>query len=126
MTRKTGINRESEAFTVKIASGAAATPAIDFSHWAGGVVIVPSAWTSANIGFYVSDTIDGTYVILRDDSGTPVQISNIKTDGSRAYKLPDDVFGVLFMKLWSKNTTAATETDTNQASTRTLTLVCKG
>lgn len=109
-----------------IASGAAETGEISMTIYAGGIVITPAAWTAANIGFKVSATSGGTFAILRDYLGAPVQISGIKTDGIRAYQIPDEVFAAGYVKLWSKSTTAATETDTNQAAARSLTVVLKG
>lgn len=123
---KTRIARHSAQLTVTIANGAALSEAFDFSEFSGGHVITPDVWTAANIGFQVSATQSGTYTILRDKAGAPVQVSTVKTDGGRAYSMPDEVFGALWVKLWSKNTTAATETDTNQGGARTLGLTLKG
>lgn len=117
------LSRETASIALSVLAGEALTQAVGFSQWAGGVVIVPAEWTAANIGFYVSDIESGEYVILRDDSGSAVEITSIKTDGSRAYKLPDDVFGCTFLKLWSKNT--ASEADVNQAAVRALKVLCK-
>lgn len=75
----------------------------------------------------VAPTTGGTFVILRDASGNPVQIGSIKTDGARAYALPAELFGCGFVKLWSKSATAATETDVNQTGgPLSLTVVLKG
>ncbi|MHA1962153.1 MAG: hypothetical protein ACW99U_18265 [Candidatus Thorarchaeota archaeon] len=126
MPGKVGINRENSKKDVSIPNGTAESSVINMSQYAGGLVITPSAWSSANIGFKVSATISGTYYILRTDAGVPVQISTIKTDGARAYKMPDDVFVCHWVKLWSKNTTAATETDVNQGAARALTVLLKG
>jgi len=119
------ISRYSEIQSVVIADAAALSRAVNFSRVAGGMVIVPTSWTAANLGFYVCDTFGGTYVILRDESGNPVQISNILTTGARAYALPAELYGATFVELWSKSSTAATETDTNQSGAITLTLMLK-
>lgn len=119
------ISRYTEVQSTLISDGTAVSRAVNFSRVAGGIVIVPTSWTAANLGFYVCDTFGGTYVILRDEAGNPVQISGILTSGARAYALPAEVYGALFVKLWSKSSTAATETDTNQSGDITLTLMLK-
>jgi hypothetical protein len=107
-----------DALTIPI--NTALSEAFAFGGWEYGQVIVPAEWTAANIGFCVCDTVAGTYVILRDDTGTPVQVSGIKADGSRAYALPAKLAGARFVKLWSKHATAGTETDVNQTAERAL------
>ena len=102
------------ALTVTIADGAAISGAFDLTDFIGGIVIIPDSWTDANMGFKVCETQTGTFVILRDNTGVPVQISGIITNAANAYKIPDDIFPARWVKLWSKNTTAATVTDNNQ------------
>lgn len=81
-----------------------------------GLVTIPSGWTAANMGFKVCDTEGGTYTILRDDStDAPVQIANIATAAAKTYVIPTKVFPALWIKLWSKSATAATETDVQQS-----------
>ena len=121
------IGRFSSVETLTIGLGLAITSTeLDMTHYSGGVVIVPAVWDAANIGFTVSPTSGGTFVILRDYLGTPVQISGIETAGSRAYSLPMEIFACGFIKLWSKSLTTLTETDVNQAANRTLTVILKG
>lgn len=119
------IARGTSVHALTIADGAATSAVVDFSLHAGGYVDIATSWTAANMGFYVCDTADGTFVILRDEAGNPVQISNILTTGARAYALPSQVFGCKFVKLWSKSSTSATETDTNQTGDATIRLVLK-
>lgn len=109
-----------------IAESAAVSGVIDIREWSGAIVITPAAWTAANIGIQVAEASDGTFVILRDKDGVAVQVGTVKTDGARGYALPTEVFAAGFIKLWSKNTTAATETDTNQAAARTGWILLKG
>lgn len=108
------IERAYAKSTLTIADGAAISQALWMGSWAGGYVLIPDSWTAANMGFQVSEAEAGTFAILRDESGSPVQISGILTTGARAYALPAELFGALWVKLWSKSTTAATETDANQ------------
>lgn len=109
---------------IAINTAVAALP-FDMSNYIGGMVITPTAWTAANIGFYVCDTVDGTYVIAKDKNGIPIQISTVATGAAGAYAIPVEIFSAKFVKLWSKNTTAATETDVNQAAARILRVMIK-
>lgn len=108
-----------------IANGEALTAAFPMHEWVSGLVIVPAAWTDANIGFKICDTQSGTFVALKDETGSPVQISSITTNASYAYKIPTAIFPATWVKLWSKSTTAATVTDTNQGAERSLTVQLK-
>ncbi len=121
-----GISRGFNVLALTIASGEALSGVFDMTGHAGGMVLVPGAWDAANIGFQVSPTSDGTFNILRDESGTPVQISNVLTNGARWYAFPAEVFAARFVKLWSKSATAGTETDVNQTAARSLTVLLKG
>ena len=115
--------KESTVHNLTIANGAALSEAFKFGNSTRGMVLIPSAWTAANIGFYVCDTEDGTFVHLEHhDSGEPVQIGTIPTSASVWKEFPPEVQG-LWIKLWSKSSTAATETDTNQGAARTLVVV---
>jgi hypothetical protein len=120
------IGRQSTKLTVTILNGEAVSGAFWMGPYAGGYVLIPTSWTDANMGFQVSEAEAGTYVYLRDDAGAPVQISTILTSGARAYALPAELFGCMWVKLWSKSTTAATETDNNQTGDISPTLVLKG
>ena len=103
------------ALTATIADGAAISGAFRLHEYYGGIVTVPAAWVAANMGFQVCDTEDGTYSILREPgTNQPVQIENMSTSAIRSYKIPNDIFPALWVKLWSKSATAATETDVNQ------------
>lgn len=119
------IERVSTYIPLTIADGAALSSAVDMSIYSGGYVDIATSWTAANMGFKVCDTATGTFVILRDEAGNPVQISGIVVDAAGAYALPAQVFGCLWVKLWSKSSTAATVTDTNQSGVATLRLVLK-
>ena len=64
-----------------------------------GFLHMPAAWTTANIGFLVSSTVDGTYVPLYDIDGNLVIITGPTADN--AYMLPESLAGSAFIKLWS-------------------------
>lgn len=125
MARNYGIVPAVTVESLTIANGTAISDAYDFRRYIGGHVVVPGTWTAANIGFKVCDTVDGTYVIACDKTGAPIQISSVATGASKSYKIPDELFPAAFVKLWSKDTTAATETDNNQAGARALKVVLK-
>ena len=109
-----------------IANGAAITEAIPVHEYAGGLVTIPAAWTAANLGFQVSDTEAGTYVKVKDKAGDPVQVESITTNASFCYEIPPEIFGAHYLKLWSKSSTSATTTDTNQGAERSLIVLLKG
>lgn len=114
------ISRRYTVISVTISAGEALSDAVDMRHFAGGLVITPSAWTSADIGFKVSDTENGTYVPLYDDTGAAVYISGVDVD--RACVMPENLYGAHFVKLWSSSAGAS---DVNQGDDRTLTLMLK-
>ena len=113
------MGREMRTKTATIANGAAVSDVINTTGFTYMVVITPAVWTDANIGFKVSAD-NSTFVTLYDEDGAPVQIGGIATAAAGAYTAPAEVAGARFVKLWSKSTTDATETDTNQGAARTL------
>lgn len=108
---------------VTIGAGTALSSAIDLGPLVGdaGLVLVPSTWTAAAMGFKVSATQTGTFVPLRDESGSVVQISGIQAAAAAWYKLPDALRGAQWVKLWSQNAGV----DVNQAAARTLVVAAK-
>jgi hypothetical protein len=109
------IQQPPTVLTVTMADGAAITNAFQMHNWIGGIVVIPAAWIAANMGFQVSDREDGTYTILReDDTDQPVQIQYVSTSTAKSYKIPNEIFPALWVKLWSKSATNATETGVDQ------------
>lgn len=102
-----------------------ASTAFDMSDYSLGFVITPSTWTAANIGFKMCDTLDGTYLIAKDKSGVPIQISGVSTGAACSYAIPTELFASKFVKLWSKHLTAGTEDNVNQAGARILKVILK-
>jgi hypothetical protein len=76
------------------------TEAFPFSAFAGGQVNMPAAWTTANLGFYTSPTLSGTYLPYYDDTGTLVQVTSVAA--SKAFSFPAALYPCRFVKLWSQ------------------------
>lgn len=93
------------------------------ADYSGGSLISPPSWTEANIGFMVSDAVDGSFVPLCDQAGSLVQISNVATGDSMAYPLPDELFGCHFFQLWSCDSGGI---EVGQAAERSFTVLLKG
>lgn len=88
-----------------------------------GAILVPSAWTAADICFTISATgQSGTFVPMRDSSGTLLVITGIATAAAGMYHIPSLVFaGGSYMKLLSITAAGGDPTSTvNQAAARTL------
>lgn len=111
--------RSSYTFNVTIASGAALSNVVSFYEHAYGVLHMPAVWTAADIGFYVSSELDGTFLPLYDDAGALVEISGPAVD--QAHAIPVEVLAARFVKVWSQNAGA----DANQAAERALILDMK-
>lgn len=114
------LQRGTTSKSLTIASGAAVTEAFEMANHAGGVVLLPAAWTAASIGFLVSATETGAFYPLYDDDGTLVQITSPAVDN--AYSIPAEAFGAAWIKLWSQDGSAG---DTNQDAARTLGVILK-
>ena len=111
--------------TKTIADSAAVSGAFYIGDHVGMIVTTDDSWTDANMGFKVSTTEAGTFSILCDDTGVPVQISGVVTNAVTSYKVPDKIFPGLWVKIWSKHKTAATTSDVNQSGDETLTITLK-
>lgn len=107
-----------------IASGTAESEAFTLVDALGnvGMVKTPAAWTAATIGFKVSDSFGGTYAPLRDPTGNLVAVSGVITNAAGWYRLPYELAGAFYVKLWSMNAGS----DVNQEADRALVIVAKG
>lgn len=109
---------------IVIAVGESLSAALDFSQYAGGILINSGTdWTTADLCFEVSDTLSGTYVKLRDSSGVLIRVTGLSTTAGEARPLPEELFAAGFVKLRSVNT--ASEAAVNQVATQTIKLVLK-
>lgn len=118
------ILRDFAVKTVTIPLNGALSDAVDISQFAGGVLEIPAVMTACNLGFKFCDTEGGTYKIVGGKDATVAEISNVKTGEARGYDLPAELFGLSWIKVWSKATSA--ETDVNQGAARTIKLFLKG
>jgi hypothetical protein len=107
-----------------IANGASLSDVLDFTFFSGGMLLVPSAWTAADIAFHVSDEAEGTFTLLKDKSGSTVKITSVTTDASYWYEIPTEVFAAAHVKIASINT--STEAAVNQGAARSLMVLVKG
>lgn len=104
---------------VVISSGTATSTAVDTRGISSITVLMPSAWTTANLGFKVGGYESGTFYPLHDDDGALIDIGGVDVD--EAYTVPAAVTRHPFVKLWSHQ--SGNSTDTNQAATRTIYLI---
>ena len=119
------MEQKAASYDLTIANNEALSEAFNVSDFVLGMVVVSDTWTDANIGFLICNTASGTFVIACKEDGTPIQISGITTNASKAYRIPIELAPGMWVKLWSKSTTAATTTNTNQGGARTLKVILK-
>lgn len=112
---------EHESYASTVAAGGDGV--LDLSEWTHGIVMVPSAWTAADICFSTSNKRGGTFTLLYDKTGTLVRITSVATSTAQAYAIPDDVFRCAWVKLVSTNTASAAAV--TQGADRLLTVVLK-
>lgn len=102
------ILRKRKDVTATIASGAAASDAVDARGYSGGGYRLPSTFDGTALTFQVSEAEAGTYATLYDQYGSAL---SVVVAASRAYPLPQELFGWPFFKLVS---------GTNQSTSNTL------
>lgn len=62
--------------TVTIASGQSLSAEVDMEEFSGSFVIVmPAAWTTANLTFQAASASGGTFQDVYDDAGTEVSVT---------------------------------------------------
>ena len=108
------LRRDVHSFTATIESGAALSEAFNIKNFALGLLHMPAAWTTADIGFYVSSTVAGTYLPLYNEDGGLLVVSG--PEASKAYVLPARVAAAQYIKLWSN----LAGSDENQGAARPI------
>ena len=122
MTRGKALRHDTVVKVVIEASGNASA-AIDTRGFAFANIIMPAAWTTADLGIQVCDTVDGTYAKLTDRLnayGIDVSI-DAAADGA-AYPIPPLWVASPFIKLWSHD---GTGTNVAQSAERAFTVMLK-
>jgi len=103
------IERMVEHKSLTMADDGSLTEAFSMRNLAGGMIYMPAAWVAANIGFKVCDTETGTFNILCDQYGAPVEISGVSTTVAQWYAMPNEIFAAWWVKVWSKNTASTAD-----------------
>ena len=86
MPNSTLLGQSQDVFEAQIAANANQSQRIPSNGMRGLAILVPSAWTAANIGFYA--VYGDTVVPLRDNEGAKVVISGIATSEAGIYIAP--------------------------------------
>lgn len=115
------MRRVSSTSTVTIANAAALSNVVDFTGAAGGMIDMPAAWTTAQLGFHHCATRGGTFQPLYDEDGTLVEVALPADPSDLSYLLPAELFPARFVKLWSEISAA----DENQGAERSIILSLK-
>ena len=101
------LNRANSTGSVTIAVGATTSNEIVLDGYAMGMVHLPAEWEGTTLTFMVSPTKSGTYVALEDSAGNAVSLT---VEASKAYALPEALFGAPYAKLVAGSTQTTTDT----------------
>lgn len=106
---------------VTIAASGSLSDEIDLRGYELDAILMPAAWTAADLTFQAAEKSGGTFRNVYDDAGNEVTVS---ADASLAIPLStpgEQLRGLRFIKVRSGTSGAAV----NQAAERTVTLVVK-
>lgn len=107
--------------TVTIATGASLSDAVNIENATMIGIIMPAAWTAANLTFQAAARETDTFANVYDDAGTEVSVT---ADASRAIPIGTDLKALgSFRYLKIRSGTAAVPV--NQAAARVITLFLK-
>lgn len=81
---------------VTIADGGTLSDVLTLDGFAIGMVYLPATFDGISLQFHVSPTYDGTFVSYEDTAGNAVALV---VEASKAYALPEGLFGAPFCKL---------------------------
>ena len=101
------LNRRNATASVTIASGATESDELVLDGYAMGMVHLPSTFDGTSLTFMVSPTFGGTYVALEDSSGASISLT---VEASKAYALPEALFGAPYCKLVAGSSQTTTDT----------------
>lgn len=105
--------------TATIPISTALSDVIDFRGVSFMQIVMPAAWTAADLGFYVSATRDGTFGMLQDSGATRIECTGVAVN--LRMQCPNTIAGSAFLKLWSQNAGV----DANQAAERAIQIILK-
>ena len=99
-----------------IASGGTAATELDIAGFLPLKIHIGTGWTAANLGFKARAFGQTTARVVKDDTGSPVQISGITVGTGGVYAIPvtPGLEGIRFLTLYKKSTTTATTTTVTQ------------
>lgn len=108
-----------QVVTFTIANGASLSDTKDMRLCTAMRIVMPSAWTAANLTFQVLSEDGGTLTNLYDEFGAVVTIT---ADASRTIRLsPGDWWNLRFMVIRS----GTPDTPVNQGGARTIKVICR-
>lgn len=107
--------------TTTIANGASLSGEVDLEGYSLVGIIMPAAWTAADLTFQAATTTEGTFCDVYDNSGVEVSTD---ADASRAIGT-DGVALALAPFRFVKLRSGTTGTPVNQGAERTISLVLK-
>lgn len=107
--------------TVTIGSGASLSGEVDLEGYKLAAIIMPAAWTAANLTFQASDASAGTFADVYDDAGTEVSVTAAVSRAIGMDAAMPELAAFRFLKIRS----GTTATPVAQGADRTLTLVLK-
>ena len=107
--------------TATIAINASLSGEVDLGSYRLAGIVMPAAWTAANLTFQVASATGGTFQDLYDDGGNEVTVTAAVSRSLGLDLLAGTLAPWRFIKIRSGTSGVAV----NQAAARTITLVCK-
>jgi hypothetical protein len=101
------LNRKSHYQEATIAVGGTASSVVTLDGFAMGMIHMPSTLEGTALTFTVAPTYGGTYVAPEDSSGNAIAVT---VEASKAYAIPEALFGAPFLKLVMGTTQTTTDT----------------
>ncbi|MFQ5850898.1 MAG: hypothetical protein ACE5JU_09955 [Candidatus Binatia bacterium] len=108
--------------TATIAAAASLSGEIDLEGFKIIGIVMPAAWTAANLTFQAADVTGGTFQDVFDDAGTEVTVTVAAARYIGLDATMPELAGIRFLKIRS----GTSAVPVNQAAARTLTLILKG
>lgn len=116
------IARQTGTATATIGAAASLSDEVDLAGFPLVGVIMPAAWTAANLTFQVASASGGTFVDLYDDAGNEVEVNAAASRGLAGGQWLEKLAPWRFVKVRS----GTTGTPVAQGAERVITLALKG